>query len=164
MDQPSAPEMKTCEVCAAKVPELRRGRCWGCYTRWTENRPVGIGAACCMCNERRRGYLRLVELLKAWMPMCHNCAARATQLSPMPQSIEEIRHRLDRDRRAKDRRGGRTDTRVFQRERRGLERRAVGHARGEDLMLLADEDIMIIPEDPAEPGDETRIIDITAKR
>lgn len=120
-----------------------------------------------MCGERRRGYLRLVELLAAWMPMCHNCAHRSTTLSPMPRSIEEIRNRLHRDRRADERRGSRSargDTRArsypWPRERRGLERRAVGHARGDDLMLLGDEDIMIIEDGGAdlEPSEETRII------
>ena len=28
-----------CGVCGAAVSELRRGRCWGCYTRWAESRP-----------------------------------------------------------------------------------------------------------------------------
>src|ERR1035438_10828460 len=29
-----------CSVCGAAVTELRRGRCWGCYTRWAES-PIG---------------------------------------------------------------------------------------------------------------------------
>jgi hypothetical protein len=32
-------------VAEAGVTELRRGRCWGCYMRWAESRPVGRGAA-----------------------------------------------------------------------------------------------------------------------
>ena len=36
----------TCDVCSAKVHELRRGRCWGCYARWVDARPVGVGARC----------------------------------------------------------------------------------------------------------------------
>ena len=158
---------KTCEVCHAKVAELRRGRCWGCYSRWTEARPVGIGAACCICNERRRDNLRMVELLRAWMPMCHNCATKATVLSPMPQTLDEIRRRLRRDRRAVERRIGKPDDRVFKRERRGLERRAVGHTNGDDMMILDDEDILMIeelselsPEDMA--GNETRIVELVA--
>src|SRR5437868_3971187 len=51
-----------CGVCGARVTELRRGRCWGCYTRWGESRPVGKGAACAICHERRRSELRLMEL------------------------------------------------------------------------------------------------------
>jgi hypothetical protein len=155
----SLKEPKTCEACGAIVAELRRGRCWGCYTRWTDNRPVGLGAACTMCNDRRRENLRSVELLRAWVPICHNCAARAMKLVPMPSSIDEIRKRLHRDRRRTDRRAGRKDTRVFQRERRGLERRNTGLARGDDLMLLDDEDIVVIDSDgDADRGEETRIV------
>ena len=157
--------MSECEVCHAKVGELRRGRCWGCYTRWAAERPVGLGAACCVCSDRRHDNLKQVELLRAWVPMCHNCAAKAMALSPMPRTIEEVRSRLTRDRRAADRRGGRKDGRVFPRERRGLERRATGAARGDDLMILDEADILII-EDAAladllelEPGEETRIIE-----
>jgi hypothetical protein len=154
-------DLKTCEVCAARVGELRRGRCWGCYSRWVESRPVGLGAACVSCGERRRGYLKQVELLRTWLPMCHNCAGRATQLSPMPNTLDEIRARLSRDRRAADRRAtGKPDTRVFRRERRGLERRAVGHAHGDDLLLLDESDIILIEDSPSDPEsrDETRII------
>jgi hypothetical protein len=112
-----------------------------------------------MCNDRRRENLRMVELLRAWVPICHNCATRAMKLSPMPQSVDEIR-RLHRERRSADRRTGRADNRVFPRNRRGLERRSVGHARGEDLMLLDEEDIIVIEsDDPEAPAaaDQTRI-------
>jgi hypothetical protein len=154
-----------CDVCGAKVQELRRGRCWGCYTRWADGRPVGLGAACGMCSDRRREHLRMVELLGAWMPMCHNCAVRATRLDPMPKSVDEIRLRLDRERRRRDRRVGKADTRVFQRDRRGLERRRAGSVSGDDLLLVDDGDILIIEADlEAEKGDlgeeareETRI-------
>ena len=70
-----------CDVCGAKVGELRRGRCWGCYSKWADGRAVGMGAACCMCNDRRREHLRSVELLSAWVPICHNCCARAMTLT-----------------------------------------------------------------------------------
>ncbi|MBI4508581.1 MAG: hypothetical protein HY698_03020 [Deltaproteobacteria bacterium] len=148
-----------CEVCGARVPELRRNRCWGCYTRWAENRPVGIGASCTFCGERRRTQLKLVELLRTWVASCHNCAARATQLVPMPQSVDEIRDRLTRERRRSDRRAGKLDTRVFQRDRRGLERRDVGHAHEDDLMLAEDDGILIVEGNVEERGDETRILD-----
>jgi hypothetical protein len=149
-----------CDMCGAKVAELRRGRCWGCYSQWVDGRPVGMGAACTMCNDRRREHLRSVELLGAWVPMCHNCCARATRLEPMPQTIDEIRVRLDRERRMRDRRAGKPDTRVFKRDRRGLERRSTPGS-ADDHLLVVDDDIIILetidlPED--EPGgDETRI-------
>ena len=55
--------MLECDVCSAKVNETRRGRCWGCYNRWAELRPVGVGARCVVCGERRRRVLRSIELL-----------------------------------------------------------------------------------------------------
>jgi len=141
-----------CEVCGAKVPELRRNRCWGCYSKWVESRPVGLGAACAMCGERRRTHLKMIELLRAWVPICHNCAVRATQLSPMPQHIDEIRRILERDRRAAERREGRPDTRVYPRDRRGLDRRGPGHAEFDDFLLLDENDIII------EDLEETKIV------
>ena len=132
--------MSTCEVCSAPVSELRRGRCWGCYSRWVEARPVGIGAACCICAERRRDYLKSVELLRSWVPMCHNCAGRAGKLEPLPQSLAGIRRALRRDRRVADRRAGRPDTRVYPRERRAGDRRHRGCEGGDavdDAMIVA---------------------------
>ncbi|HJZ86162.1 MAG TPA: hypothetical protein VKN99_13375 [Polyangia bacterium] len=113
-----------CEMCGARVGELRRGRCWGCYLRWVEARPVGLGAACIVCGERRRDLLRLAELLGRSQPMCHGCASRAARLLPMPRTLEGIRDRLDRERRRAERRVGKRDHRIFARERRVGERRA----------------------------------------
>ncbi len=113
-----------CGVCGAQVAELRRGRCWGCYTRWSELRPVGRGAACVICNERRREQLRLCELHKRSLPMCHGCAARTLKLVPLPPTIEGIRELLTvRDRREDERRQDALDRRIFPRERRVGERR-----------------------------------------
>lgn len=156
----AAGDTATCEVCSAKTRELRRGRCWGCYARWAESKPVGAGAACVICNERRRANLKQVELLGSWLPMCHNCAARTTALMPMPQTLDEIRARLARDRRTDERRTGKADTRIFKRDRRGLERRAVGHVRpGDDPLLLGDDEILIvIEEEEGVGGDETRVL------
>jgi hypothetical protein len=157
----SGENVSSCDVCGAKVGELRRGRCWGCYSKWVDGRAVGMGAACTMCNDRRREHLRSVELLGAWVPMCHNCCARSMRLEPMPQSIDEIRQRLDRERRVADRRAGKPDTRVFRRDRRGLERRHMGQGGASDELLVLDDDILMIealdlPDN--EPGaDETRI-------
>jgi hypothetical protein len=166
----SASPIHVCDMCGAKVAELRRGRCWGCYASWVEGRPVGLGAACVMCNDRRREHLRMIELLRAWVPSCHNCHARILRLEPFPQTIDEIRTRLHRERRTRDRRAGKADTRVFPRERRGLERRRVGSVNGEDFLLL-DDDILIVEDSMfaegsvvpageavrAERDDETRI-------
>jgi hypothetical protein len=94
--------MDQCEICGATVFELRRGRCWGCYSRWVDARPVGVGASCRMCGERRRTVLKSLELLGGWSTVCHNCAARIGTLSPLPRSIDAIKARLgcDNDRRS----------------------------------------------------------------
>jgi len=113
-----------CGVCAARVVELRRGRCWGCYTRWGESRPVGLGAACVICDERRRGELRLLELHGRSHPFCHSCAGRIARLESVPATLLAIRQLLTRERRETERRGGSEDARIFPRERRVGERRA----------------------------------------
>jgi hypothetical protein len=130
--------METCEVCSAKVGEVRRGRCWSCYARWAAARPVGLGAACCMCGEGRRAFLRSVELLGSFVPACHNCAARAIALEPMPGTLAEIRAQLRRERRLAPRRFGKVDGRVFPRDRRGVDRRIgrVEAAEIDDEMII----------------------------
>lgn len=127
-----------CEVCNAKVHELRRGRCWGCYGRWVDARPVGVGARCATCNEKRRRFLKSVELFGGWQPMCFNCAGQLLNLDPMPSTIGALRDAVSRERRKRDRRLGKPDTRVFRYERRVGERRT---ARDEYPII---EDDMII--------------------
>jgi hypothetical protein len=112
-----------CDVCGAAVSELRRGRCWGCYLRWAEARPVGRGAACAACGEKRRAQLKLVELKGRSLPFCHGCAAQTMRLPELPSTVEELRHALRRDRRDADRRDHKLDHRIFPRERRVGERR-----------------------------------------
>ena len=114
----------TCNVCRAEVTELRRGRCWGCYTRWVEARPVGRGAACLICFEKRRDELKMMELLGRSVPMCHGCAARIIRLDQIPATMTALRKLMKRDRRDGDRRGGGLDRRIFPRERRVGERRS----------------------------------------
>lgn len=116
--------MHTCEVCNASVHELRRGRCWGCYARWVDARPVGIGARCVTCTEKRRRLLKTVELHAAWHAMCFNCAGQLLHLDPLPATLAELKLLVSRERRASDRRIGKADTRVFQYERRVGERRS----------------------------------------
>ena len=86
--------MDHCEICGATVFELRRGRCWGCYSRWVDARPVGLGASCRMCGERRRSVLKSMELLAAWTTVCHNCSARIAALTPLPRTLDDIRAAL----------------------------------------------------------------------
>jgi hypothetical protein len=162
-------ETKPCEVCGAHVVDLRRGRCFGCYALWAEARPVGVGACCTICGDRRRDNLRQLELLGAWIPMCGNCAGRTLRLRPLPRSVEAIRQKLARERRGADRRTGQPDLRAEPGERRGLERRSVGHPTGDGDMLLVNCElgweldemlIELMDEDlhPLDPGEETRIV------
>jgi hypothetical protein len=127
-----------CEVCNARVHELRRGRCWGCYSRWVDSRPVGIGARCVTCFEKRRRVLKTVELFGAWQTMCFNCAGQLLHLAPMPSTLAELRERVSRERRTRDRRIGKADSRVFRYERRVGERRA-----GREDYPLVDDDMII---------------------
>jgi len=125
----------TCDVCGAKVHELRRGRCWGCYGRWVDARPVGVGARCLTCGERRRRLLKTVELYGGWPAICFSCAGQVMNLDPMPQNVPDLKVAVSRERRATDRRVGKADTRVFQYERRVGQRR------------LAREDYPVIDDD-----------------
>jgi hypothetical protein len=145
----------TCEVCNAKVGELRRGRCWGCYARWVDARPVGYGARCVACTERRRRVLKMVELFGGWSPMCFNCAGQVLTLEPMPLTLEALREAVSRERRRSDRRTGKPDTRVFRYERRVGERRAEGEGydRIDDDMIVEVSVEAAGPGPEAEPGD-----------
>jgi hypothetical protein len=135
-----------CNVCGAEVSELRRGRCWGCYSRWVEARPVGRGAACIICFEKRRDQLKLMELRNRTVPMCHGCAARIIRLDQIPATIDGLRTALKRDRRAADRRGEGLERRIFPRERRVGERRAPPRdgQKGDPFVTASDLDDIII--------------------
>ena len=75
------------------------------------------------CPEKRTKVLRTVELYGSWKPMCFNCAGQLLTLNPMPATIAELRIAVSRERRRKDRRIGKADSRVFRYERRVGERR-----------------------------------------
>ena len=144
--------MHSCDVCAAKVQEVRRGRCWGCYARWVEARPVGVGARCVTCNDRRRRLLKTVELYGVWQPMCFSCSGQVLTLDPMPATIADLKSAISRERRDEERRFGKGDTRVFRYERRAGERRAertAGIDNIDDGMIL---EIVIEPMAPMASG------------
>ena len=102
---------------------------------------MGKGAACVVCDERRRDNLRMVEVHGRSLPMCHLCGFRTSRLEPVPVTIEGLRVMLRRDRRATDRRAGAMDTRVFPRERRDDERRRPPR----ELALGAHADVNTLP-------------------
>ena len=122
---PSPLSQLTCEMCGARVATLRRGRCWVCYIRWAESRPVGKGAVSAVCHDRRLDNLRMVEFRSSFIPMCHNCGTKTYRLTPIPQSLEGLTQRLGRDRRWTARRLGKEDTRQRPADRRAADRRAV---------------------------------------
>jgi hypothetical protein len=162
-DEPKAP--LTCDVCGVRTGELRRGRCWSCYARWSESRPAGYGASCVVCGERRLEYLRLAELMGSWLPMCGNCGLRLSRLERVPATLHGLRAALARDRRLGDRRRGLPDLRFDRGERRGLERRAVGTYPGDEICVDDHPEIIIELDDLdleieilPEPGEETRIV------
>jgi len=75
-------------------------------------RPVGVGAFCAGCENKRLVQLRHFELNtrgnavgSRWVVLCHNCVAAAEVMKPQPRSVEGLRMRLQRDRRWGDRRG-----------------------------------------------------------
>ena len=113
-----------CNACGAHVTELRRGRCWACYMKWAEMRPVPRGAHCALCTDRRRENLRLVELGGRSVSLCHLCAARVHKMADSPLTLEELRATIRRDRREAERREGGRERRVFPRERRVGDRRS----------------------------------------
>jgi hypothetical protein len=151
-----------CGVCGARVTELRRGRCWGCYTRWGEARPVGKGAACTVCGERRRSELRLIELHGRSHPFCHSCSGKLARIDAVPPTLAGVRALLTRERRTGERRGEGVDRRIFPRERRVGERRVpprTGKGDTDPHIALADfEDIVIeIEAAELEPVEQTMV-------
>ena len=152
-----------CCVCGARVSELRRGRCWGCYAQWVDQRPVGKGASCGVCQEKRRDHLRLVELHNKSVPLCHICAARTLKLGDVPPSLEALRKVLSRERRREDRRSDGLDQRIFPRERRVGERRGTPHPRAagdtDPAITLPDFDDLVIEvvDDDIESSEQTQV-------
>jgi len=121
---------------------------------------VGLGARCTTCPEKRRRFLKTVELFGAWKPMCFNCAGVLFQLDPMPKTITLLKEAVSRERRKRDRRWGKPDSRVFVYERRVGERRS---GRDQDLPPVDDDMIIEVSIDAdAEPGEN--FDDITAIR
>jgi|SRR5579871_5433654 len=145
----------TCGACGERErpgdPPHRRGRCRRCYESWVRARPVGLGAFCNGCGERRHDSLRHYELRRTWVVLCHNCAARAETLSPQPYSIAGLRLRLLRDRRRGDRRAEAVGAR---RARATYERREGDRRTSERNILDATEFAEMVIELEAEFADD----------
>jgi hypothetical protein len=93
--------------------------------------------------------------------MCFNCAGQLLALDPLPATLDELRRAVSRERRAKDRRIGKPDTRVFQYERRVGERRS---ARDEYPHIDDEMIIEVIVEAAPADGDAVDFDDITQIR
>jgi hypothetical protein len=148
-----------CEACGANVQVLRRGRCPACYLRWADARPVGLGAVCVVCGERRRDNLRSVEFQRRWITMCHNCSTRTFRMQPIPRTIEAVRESLSRDRRWSERRGGKRDNRIYPSDRRSGERRSESIARIDEQEGCIDATHLIIEIVDDNHRSDTRIAD-----
>ena len=96
------------------------------------------------CLEKRRRFLRTVELYGSWKPMCFNCHGMIGLLAPMPKTISQLKDAISRERRKRDRRWGKPDSRVFIYERRVGERR---FGRESDVPAVDDEMIIEITVD-----------------
>jgi hypothetical protein len=107
--------------------------------------------------------LRLVEVKGRSLPFCHGCAAQVLRMEDVPETIEELRHTLRRERRDGDRRDGETvDQRIFPRERRVGERRGPsreGYADTDPHMRLSEfEDVVIeLAENDMEDVEQTQV-------
>jgi hypothetical protein len=151
MSNEFAKQALACGTCGASVQELRRGRCWSCYTRWSEQRPVGLGACCAVCDERRRDNLRLLEVQGRSLAVCHLCAARVSKLDVVPYSIEGLRAALRRDRRQVERREGASDPREGEvQERRAVQRRGRAAGPAGVGLLGADGDLLALGQAPGD--------------
>lgn len=123
-----------------------------------ESRPVGLGARCVTCSEKRRRFLKTVELFGGWKPMCFNCHGVIGALDPMPETIALLKDAVSRERRKRDRRWGKPDGRVFVYERRVGERRS-----GREELPPVDDDMIIEVSVDADAA-EVDFDDITAIR
>ena len=106
--------------------------------------------------------LKIVELFGGWKPMCFNCHGVLGFLEPMPKTLALIRDAVSRERRMRDRRWGKPDSRVFVYERRVGERR---FGREGDLPPVEDDMIVEITIEACSADDiDFEDADITAIR
>ena len=89
-----------CGGCGQTATRTRRGLCHACYARWVRARPVGLGASCACCNDRRMVHLRHFELRGLWVVLCHNCCARAERMTPAARSVDQLLAGIRRQRRS----------------------------------------------------------------
>ena len=93
--------------------------------------------------------------------MCFNCHGVLGSLEPMPKTLTLLAEAVSRERRKRDRRWGKPDTRVFVYERRVGERR---FGRESDLPPVDDDMIIEVTIEASAIDDEVDFDDITAIR
>lgn len=129
----------TCSRCQ-EISNLRRNLCPHCYVRWLRSRPIGVGACCTGCGDRRLVHLQYVELQQGFAVVCRNCAAQLErQGGPPPADDEEVRALLQRERREVQdedrRRGFAEDTGPGEERRQRLVDRRAPHYDAEELVI-----------------------------
>jgi hypothetical protein len=135
-----------------------------CYEAWVKARPVGAGATCAGCDDRRLVHLRYWELGVRtnapggrWLVLCHNCVAAAEKMEPPARSLEGLKMRLGRDRRWGDRRAasvGRPSYREPELERRHGERRRGALPYLDELVLEMEAEYEEVSDDQIESTEE----------
>lgn len=160
-NQEGAVRRRVCGGCGQGASQLRRGRCAACYARWVRERPVGLGATCASCGDRRLAHLRHFELRGLWVVLCHNCCARADRLSALPRSVDGLLLCLRRERRQTDRRGaaaGGSDLWYAAADRRAEGRRASDGERPHDVECLVIESQALDEGRPALPPMDPEVL------
>ncbi len=95
-----------CRTCQ-RAPDgsgLRRGLCRACYLRAWRGAELPDDATCVTCREKRRMVLRWTRAGDERVVTCQNCGFIADRLRPRPETPDELRARLRRERRRADRR------------------------------------------------------------
>jgi hypothetical protein len=119
-----AMERRECTRCHTPGEGLRRGLCRACYLRAWRGTELPAGATCATCDEQRHAVLRWTRLATTRVVTCQNCGFIADRARPQPRDLDELRLRLARERRARDRRSNYVIDPADPAERRQQPRRA----------------------------------------
>jgi hypothetical protein len=73
--------------------------CRACYLRAWRGTELPDGATCATCDERRHMVLRWTRLAGEKIVTCQNCGFLADRLRPRAASLDELKLRMQRERR-----------------------------------------------------------------
>jgi hypothetical protein len=96
METANETKISYCVDCGSLVHSPHRNRCFSCNLKRVRGEPLPEQASCGQCGEQRRGVLKWVVLEQERIVLCHNCHHLALKLRPRPESLAEIRLRLQR--------------------------------------------------------------------